>query len=103
MKKAILMINTDPQIEGLVRKIEGIQKSADERMKFIKKQFEDMLERIEKERTPLWDEMKDLLSQKGLIPNKEAHISFDTEANLIYHVTEDEVNIHKLIGMLIKD
>lgn len=86
--RAILLLNSDPRAKELAEALKSKDDQYRERLKFIKKQAEDAHQRLQEESQATWEELMNLLVERGVYPDvgtaKSKCLQLDYDAGCLY-------------------
>lgn len=94
MRLAIAIVKDHPTIKAITDELTQRRKSKDDRLEWLKKQAEKILEESVAESKTLWDQLEELLKSSNLLPQgydpKNWSLHFDHEAGLLFSMDAEE-------------
>lgn len=87
MKKALILLKDDEKMMALAKELQRINEHANERLKFMEKQVDNLRKDSQKKATLVWDEIEKRLEELKLFPpeyKKETHaVGCDYETGVV--------------------
>lgn len=96
-RKPLLIVSQEPSIAELKVELDAQMEACRERMKFVEKSRNDVVEDVKKAKKAFWEKTEAILLEKRII---EKEMGLEICDGVIYEMPEEDDDVHPLLKLL---